>query len=278
MFSCFYESDESKPAGAAPEPEATVDVMSAPADPAPAAHHHKKHHKHHHHKHRHKSKEAANPASGHVADVESAAPAPDADASDSRPVLLSKQSVRLEILEEMKEERLAARRRANELDETVKSWGFDPTTNVGTAAKSLLKTTDQATPMMMRKYTRQRGFCLSLLIMFCMAAAFAGGFVFVARQLVKCTKDNECKTCALSVVDLEEAAEPDNLLWATSESEDENIKCSRMAHPSLTINAGCLSFAIKNDARIDGNKSPKNGRGTRVDAASAALRIPTQAR
>ena len=295
MFSCFYESDESKPA------EATVDVMSAPADPAPAAHHHKKHHKHHHHKHRHKSKEAANPArghvadvesaapapdadasanpaSGHVVDVESAAPAPDADASDSRPVLLSKQSVRLEILEEMKEERLAARRRANELDETVRTWGFDPRTNVGTAVKSLLKTTDQATPMMMRKYTRQRGFCLSLLIMFCMAAAFAGGFIFVARQLVTCTKDNECKTCALSVVDLEEAAEPDNFLLATSESDDKNIKCSRMAHPSLTINAGCLSFAIENDARIDGNKSPKNGRGTRVNAASAALRIPTQAR
>ena len=259
MFSCFYESDESKPA--APEPEATVDVMSAPADPAPAAHH-KKHHKHHHHKHRHKSKDAANPASGNAADVESAALAPDADAS--RPVLLSKQSVRLEILEEMKEERLAARRRANELDETVRSWGFDPRTNLGTAAKSLLKTTDQATPMMMRKYTRQRGFCLSLLIMFCMAAAFAGGFIFVARQLVKCTKDNECKTCALSVVDLEKAAEPDNLLWASSESENKNIKCSQLSQPSLTINAGCLSIAI------DG----KDGRGTRVDAASAASQVP----
>lgn len=246
MFSCFYVFDGSKPA------EATVDVMSAPADPAPAAHHHKKHHKHHHHKHRHKSKEAANPARGHVADVESAAPAPDADASDSRPVLLSKQSVRLEILEEMKEERLAARRRTNELDETVRSWGFDPRTNVGTAAKSLLKTTDQATPMMMRKYTRQRGFCLSLLIMFCMAAAFAGGFVFVARQLVTCNTKNECETCALSVVDLEK------------EGVDDNIKCSQLSQPSLTINAGCLSIAI------DG----KDGRGTRVDAASAASQVP----
>ena len=250
MFSCFYESDESKPA--APEPEATVDVMSAPADPAPAAHHHKKHHKHHHHKHRHKSKDAANPASGNAADVESAAPAPDADASDSRPVLLSKQSVRLEILEEMKEERLAARRRANELDETVRSWGFDPRTNLGTAAKSLLKTTDQATPMMMRKYTRQRGFCLSLLIMFCMAAAFAGGFIVVARQLVTCNTKNECETCALSVVDLEK------------EGVDDNIKCSQLSQPSLTINAGCLSIAI------DG----KDGRGTRVDAASAASQVP----
>jgi hypothetical protein len=236
MFSGFYESDESKPAGGA-EPEATVDVVSAPADPAPAAHHHK----HHHHKHRHKSKEAANPASGNAADVESAAPAPDADAS--RPVLLSKQSVRFDILEEMKEERLAARRRANELDETVRTWGFDPRTNLGTAAKSLLKTTDQATPMMMRKYTRQRGFCLSLLIMFCMAAAFAGGFIVVARQLVTCNTHNECETCALSVVDLEK------------EADDENIKCSQLSQPSLTINAGCLSIAI------DG----KDGRGTRVD-------------
>ena len=105
---------------------------------------------------------------------------------------------RMEALEE-EEESLVA----NEYADTVRSWGFDPKSRKGVAAMSLLKSTDQATPMMMRKYRKRGGCGLSLLILTCMVVAFGVGFVWVARQVFgsECNEDNGCETCSLTISD-----------------------------------------------------------------------------
>lgn len=93
----------------------------------------------------------------------------------------------------------------NEYATAVQSWGLDPRSYKGMAAKSLLKATDQATPMMMRKYRKRSGCGLSFLIMVCMATTFTCAFVWVALQIDDCTEENGCKTCSLSIKDASDA-------------------------------------------------------------------------